>query len=69
MCGLASGPAAGRCPVSVEAISWALNLAPGPADSGGQNRADRRLGARSVRSRSGSEGAQNSQLGAQVKYG
>jgi hypothetical protein len=33
------------------------------------SRADRRLGARSVRSRSGSEGAQNSQLGAQVKYG
>ncbi len=26
----------GRCPVSVEAISWALNLAPVPADRGGQ---------------------------------
>ena len=25
-----------RCPVSVEAISWALNLAPVPADRGGQ---------------------------------
>ena len=28
--------AAGRRPVSVEAISWALNLAPVPADRGGQ---------------------------------
>jgi helix-turn-helix protein len=27
---------AGRCVVSVEAISWALNLAPVPADRGGQ---------------------------------
>jgi len=27
---------AGRCPMSVEAISWALNLAPVPADRGGQ---------------------------------
>ena len=26
----------GRCPVSVEAISWALNLAPVPVDRGGQ---------------------------------
>ena len=30
------GPAAGGCPVSVEAILWALNLAPVPADRGGQ---------------------------------
>jgi hypothetical protein len=36
MCGLASGQAAGRCPVSVEATSWALNLAPVPAHRGGQ---------------------------------
>ena len=27
---------AGRSPLSVEAISWALNLAPVPADRGGQ---------------------------------
>jgi hypothetical protein len=25
-----------RCPVSVEAVSWALNLAPVPAGRGGQ---------------------------------
>src|SRR5258707_15529276 len=37
MGGLAPGPSAARwCPVSVEAISWALNLAPVPADRGGQ---------------------------------
>src|SRR5215510_9784668 len=30
------GPAAGWSLVSVEAISWALNLAPVPADRGGQ---------------------------------
>jgi hypothetical protein len=30
------GTAAERRPVSVEAISWALNLAPVPADRGGQ---------------------------------
>jgi hypothetical protein len=37
MGGLALGPSAARwCPVSVEAISWALNLARVPADRGGQ---------------------------------
>src|SRR5258706_14033278 len=37
MGGLAPGPSAARwCPVSVEAISWALNVAPVPADRGGQ---------------------------------
>src|SRR5258706_12814291 len=37
MGGLAPGPSAARwCPVSVEAISWALNFAPVPADRGGQ---------------------------------
>src|SRR5260370_18428690 len=37
MGGLALGPSTARwCPVSVEAISWALNLAPVPADRGGQ---------------------------------
>src|SRR5258707_5555916 len=37
MGGLALGPSAARwCPVSVEAISWAVNLAPVPAGRGGQ---------------------------------
>ena len=36
LCGLASGQAANRRQVSLKAISWALNLAPVPTDSGGQ---------------------------------